>query len=101
MLAEFSVLPADQEHMSEDVAAAIEVLDESGLRYRVGPMSTSVEGDLEEILAVVARCHRVVADRGNSRVITNITLDEHRGAWQSLDEALRHVEEQLIASSKR
>jgi len=91
MLAQFSVLPADREHMSEDVAAAVGVLEQSGLKYRVGPMSTSVEGDLEDILDAVARCHRAVADRGSSRVVTTITLDEHRGTPQSLDEAVRHV----------
>jgi uncharacterized protein (TIGR00106 family) len=98
MLAEFSVLPADHERMSEHVATAISVLDESGLKYRLGPMSTSIEGDLDDILDVVARCHRAVADRNNSRVITTIILDEHRGAAQSLEEAIRSVEEHLSSA---
>jgi uncharacterized protein (TIGR00106 family) len=99
MLAELSVLPADREHMGEQVAAAISVLDQSGLKYRVGPMSTSIEGDLDDILDVVARCHRAVVDRHNFRVITNIILDEHRGAAQSLEEAIRSVEEHLPSAS--
>ena len=95
MLAEFSVVPADREHMSEDIAAAIGELSQSGLPYRVGPLSTSVEGELEEILRVVARCHRAVADRGSQRVITTIQPDEHCGAPQSLEEAALRVEQHL------
>lgn len=99
MLAEFSVIPTNNEHMSEHVAAAIRVLDASGLAYRVGPMSTSLEGDLDAILTVVARCHRAVADRGNARVITQITLDDHRSSPHSLSEAIERLEQHLPSNT--
>lgn len=94
MLVEFSIIPVDDAHMSDDVAKVVEVLEESQLPYRLGPMSTSLEGEWDEVMRAIGRCHQVVA-ADHSRVITTITLDDHRLGGRSLDEAISRVEEHL------
>jgi uncharacterized protein (TIGR00106 family) len=61
VLAEFAIYPLGEEHLAAAVARAVEVLRDSGLAYRVGPMSTCVEGDWDRVLAAIRRCHDAAA----------------------------------------
>jgi uncharacterized protein (TIGR00106 family) len=94
MLAEFKIYPTDETHMSKDVAQIITILDETGLNYRLGPMGTAVEGDWEQIMSAVRRCHESVA-RHHGRVITTITIDDRKKEPHQLDEMVKAVEHQL------
>lgn len=43
--------------MADEIAKVIDLVDKSGLKYRVNPMGTCIEGDLERVLELVKRCH--------------------------------------------
>ena len=74
MLAWFSIAPDDGSgSYSEHVAAAVEVLEESGLRYRLGAMGTEVEGPRDAVFAVLARCQSVLAARPGVRRIATVS----------------------------
>ena len=94
MLAEFSIYPLDSVHLSGDVAKVVQALEEAGVSYRIGPLSTSIEGNLDEILSAIRRCHEAVA-ADHERVITTITIDDRRNAPRHLDEMVQRVEEVL------
>lgn len=94
MLAEFSITPTSGPHMGEEVAKVIEILENSGLDYSVGPMSTAVEGDLERVMATIQRCHALIAAK-HPRVITTIVLDDCRDRRQTLADAVARVETHL------
>jgi uncharacterized protein (TIGR00106 family) len=81
MLAWFSIAPDDGSgSFGEHVAAALQVLEESGLRYRLGAMGTEVEGPRDAVFAVLARCQAVLADRpGVRRIATVIKIDDRIG----------------------
>lgn len=95
MLAELSIYPLDGEHFSQDVAKVVHVLEQAGVQYRVGPMSTSIEGELDQILDIVKQCHYAVAEGGRSRVVTQLTIDDHKHESYSLSDAVARVEQQL------
>ena len=79
-IAEFSVLPAvPEERVNDIVEKAIQVVIDSGLKYEVEPNSTTVEGDLDELLDVIKRAHIVARDQGSGRVVTIIKIDDRRG----------------------
>ena len=65
MLVAFSVAPTisdrDDGSVSEAVAAAVRVVRESGLPNRTDAMFTNVEGEWDEVMAVVKRAVDVVA----------------------------------------
>ena len=65
MLVAFSVAPAvaadDTGSVSEAVAAAIRVVRESGLPNRTDSMFTTLEGEWDEVMAVVKRAVDAVA----------------------------------------
>ncbi len=95
MLASFSVVPMGAgEGVKKIIAEAIAIVDASGLPYQLGPMHTVVEGEPEEVLDVIMRCHRRVLEVA-PRVLTNITLDDRKGATGRLQGKVRDIEEIL------
>lgn len=95
MLASFSVVPMGTGEAVKDlVAEALAIVDESGLSYKLGAMQTTVEGDPEQVMAVILRCHRRVLELA-PRVLTHITLDERKGATGRLEGKVADVEEVL------
>lgn len=57
MLAEFTIYPMNGAHMSSDAARAIEILEATGVEYRLGPLATAVEGDWDQVLTAIRHCH--------------------------------------------
>jgi uncharacterized protein (TIGR00106 family) len=94
MLAELSINPMNTQHMSKDVAWVIEILETTGLPFHLGPMGTCVEGDLEEVLGAIRRCHEAVAAT-NDRVITTIVIDDRKGEPHHLEQMIASVEQKL------
>jgi uncharacterized protein (TIGR00106 family) len=94
MIAEFSINPMDSTHISKDLAFLVEILEESGLPYRLGPMGTCIEGDWGPVMDVVQRCHTTMAGR-HERLVTNILIDERRSHPHTLADMVGSVEEHL------
>ena len=56
-LMEFSMIPLDKGiSLSTYVAEVLDIVDESGLDYRLNPMGTVVEGDWDDLLSLLTRC---------------------------------------------
>ena len=67
MLLAFSIAPMTSDRpdgsVSQAVAAAVEAVRESGLPHETTSMFTTLEGEWDEVMAVVKRCVDVVAER--------------------------------------
>jgi uncharacterized protein (TIGR00106 family) len=92
--AEFSIYPLQTEHMSKDVAKVIETLEGAGLHYHLGPMSTAVEWNWEQVMEAIRRCHQVVA-LSHDRVINTIVIDDRKNQPHHLAEMVASVEQRL------
>src|SRR3954469_20231273 len=65
MIVAFSISPTSGDEtggVSEAVAAAVRVVRDSGLPYELNSMFTNVEGEWDEVMAVVKRAVDVVAE---------------------------------------
>ena len=92
MLASFSVVPMGAgEGVKELIAEALKIVDQSGLRYKLGAMQTTIEGDGDKVLEVIMSCHRRILEL-SPRVLTHITLDERKGAVGRLEGQVADVE---------
>ena len=60
------------------VAACVEVVAASGLKYPLTPMGTVIEGAIDAILPVLRKMHEVPFDKGAQRVSTLIKIDDRR-----------------------
>jgi len=95
MLAEFSIVPLGKEvSVAKYVARCLDIVDRSGLDYRMNAMGTVVEGPFDDVLALIARCHKAVA-ADCERVSTVIKIDDRKGAARQLQGKVTRVEEAL------
>lgn len=93
MLAELRVTPVGgSAPFPRLVADVLPILRESPLQYQVHAMGTTLEGELEDILAVVRRCHEAL--RGEAeRVLIELSVDDRADADGELVRSVEHVRE--------
>ena len=95
-LFEWRAAPGEGPGVSRYVAAALRVVrGQDRVRHRLDPMFTTLEGDLDEILALVRRMQEAVFEAGAERVSTVIKIDDRRDRRVPMDEKVRSVEEHL------
>lgn len=56
------------------VDRAIQVIQESGVKYEVHPLETTMEGELQELLTIVEQMNRTMIEMGSPNVISQIKL---------------------------
>lgn len=94
-IAEFSITPIGKGvSVGAHVARCLEIVDRSGLPYRLHAMGTVVEGEFDDILNLIARCHKAVAE-DCERVSTVVKIDDRKGASGQLDAKVKAVERRL------
>ncbi|HWI40408.1 MAG TPA: MTH1187 family thiamine-binding protein [Verrucomicrobiae bacterium] len=77
--------------LSPYVRGALKVLAGSGLKHQLTPMGTIIEGDLDEILAVIRRMQETVFAAGAQRVSTLIKIDDRRDREHTMEGKVRSV----------
>lgn len=87
--AELTILPIGREGASvgdllAQVAARLEAQDRVG--FEIGPMGTSLEGDVSDILTLVGELQEVPLAAGVPRVYTVLKLDNRSDSQQTLRE---------------
>ncbi len=74
------------------VDKVIDLIASSGIKHIVGPMETTMEGNLEDLLEIVKKAQEVCADAGANRVLSvvkidysdrGVTIDEKVSKYQS------------------
>jgi uncharacterized protein (TIGR00106 family) len=97
MIVAFSVTPLGVgEDVAEYVADAVRVVRDSGLPNRTDAMFTSVEGEWDEVMAVVKGAVEAVAARA-PRVSVTLKADIRPGVTGGLDAKVESLERHLSA----
>jgi uncharacterized protein (TIGR00106 family) len=95
MLATFTVLPMGKgESISPIIAKVVKAVDASGLDYKLTSMGTMIEGDWDEVMAVIKKCHKLVG-RLTPRVYTTIAIDDRKGAKHRLEGKVESVKKKV------
>lgn len=100
LLVAFSVAPASPDpdgSYAEAVAAAVRVVRDSGLPHETNAMFTNVEGDWDEVMAVVKAATMAVA-AVSSRVSLVLKADLRDGVTDAMTSKVASVEEHLSGS---
>jgi uncharacterized protein (TIGR00106 family) len=61
------------------VDQAIAVIQASGVKYEVGPMETTLEGELDELMEIVKATHRACFTEGVEQVVTIVKIADAVG----------------------
>lgn len=102
MLAEFSIIPVGKgESMGDSIAGVLKVVEQSGLPYKANAMGTIVEGEWEEVMALIKKCHDQVLSSA-PRVLSTINIDVRPSKpGDRLTEKLKSVEKRIGKEVKK
>ena len=101
MLAEFSIVPIGAGSIIGDqLAEVLKIVDASGLPYKLNPMGTVVEGEWDEIMKLIKKCHTIVMKAGE-RALTTISIDDRKGKPNRIDAKVKSVEKRIGKALKK
>ncbi len=91
VLLEFSMVPMDKgDSFSEYVARSLDIIEKSGVSYKLNPMGTVLEGEWDEVMQVVTDCYRKMSEDSN-RVSCGIKIDAQKGKDNRLKSKINSV----------
>jgi uncharacterized protein (TIGR00106 family) len=81
--------------VSRYIAACEQVIQDAGLAHQLHAYGTNIEGEWEEVFAVVKRCHEVVHEMGAPRISTSLRVGTRTDRAQFMDDKVRSVRDKL------
>jgi uncharacterized protein (TIGR00106 family) len=93
MIVDFSIAPIGcGESLSAYVAEAYRIIDASGLPHEFHAMGTNLEGEWDEVMAVVNACRLRLLER-SGRVSLSLRIDDRKGARDRLSHKVASAQE--------
>jgi uncharacterized protein (TIGR00106 family) len=87
--------------VSQYVAAAAAVArGQESVKVEHGPMFTTLEGDLDEILALIRQMQEAVFEAGAVRVGSVLKIDDRRDRESSMEQKLKSMEASLAEADE-
>jgi uncharacterized protein (TIGR00106 family) len=94
-LMELAMIPLDKgDSFSKYVAKSLDIIDLSGLDYRLTPMGTVIEGDWDDLLALLDRCFKAL-EEVSDRISISVKFDHRKGKTGRLSGKIKSVEHKL------
>ena len=95
VLLEFSMSPLGKgESVGKYVARSLDIIDTSGVAYRLNPMGTVLEGEWDDVFRVVRKCYERMRKDCN-RISCTIKVDYRKGHNGRLESKVASVEKRL------
>lgn len=83
------ILPFTKSVEAYDVVdKAIETIAESGVKYRVTPFETVMEGNYGELMDVVERVQAVCFDAGANSVLCNLKIQSNKDGLVTIEDKM-------------
>lgn len=101
VLMEFSMTPLDRgESVGAYVSRSLDIIDKSGLAYKLNPMGTVIEGEWDELLGVLTDCFRKMSSDCN-RISISLKMDYRKGKINRIQAKLDSIEKHLGRKMKK
>ena len=101
VLLEFSMSPFDKGgSLSKYVSRSLDIIDSSGVDYRLNPMGTVLEGSWEEVMGVVTKCFQRMSE-DCERISVYMKVDYRKDKTGRLEGKIKSVEEKLGRDLKK
>ena len=99
MIVDFTIFPTDAgESVSAYVAEVFKIIEESGLKYEHHAMGTNIEGDWDEVMAVIKACRERMLENSN-RISIGIRIDERKGVTDGIRKKVASAKAKMNAAS--
>lgn len=77
VLVEFDTYPAGKSSgLGKEIAKVKKIVESSGLDHQLTAMGTIIEGDWEEVMGTIKKCHHRLK-QDHERIETHIKIDDH------------------------
>ncbi|MEH6627769.1 MAG: MTH1187 family thiamine-binding protein [Motiliproteus sp.] len=83
--------------VSPYVAMCQNIFKEAGLTHNMHGFGTNVEGEWDDVMAAVKRCHEDLQDAGAVRITSHIKLGTRTDRDQTIADKVTSVQEKLKA----
>ena len=95
VLLEFSMSPLGKgESVGKYVSRSLDIIEKSGVAYRLNPMGTVLEGEWDDVFRVVKRCYERMR-KDCARISCTIKVDYRKGHQDRLWGKTASVEKRL------
>ncbi len=93
MIAAMSIYPIGEGvSLGRFVRKGVKIIEESGLPYDVGPMSTSVEvEDLDQLFELIKKIHAAQLAEGARRIVIELKVDDRRDKPATIQTKIKSV----------
>ena len=81
--------------VSKYVAACERIFQHAGLTHQLHSYGTNVEGEWDEVMGALKRCHEVVHEMGAVRISTTVRLGTRSDREQTMQDKLDSVAREL------
>jgi len=81
--------------LSAYVAGALKLIRESGLPHEFHSMGTNIEGEWDEVMALIRRCQDHLFEMGAPRLTTSLKISERRDKPYHMKQKVASVEKIL------
>lgn len=99
VIARFEVIPVRDGSLSDDIAQAIDALDEFDVSYELTATDTVIEADaVDEVFDAVRAAHNAVE---SDRIITSLEIDDYQNRDQQAEDRIESVASVLGREPKR
>ena len=96
MIVELSIIPIGAgTSLSEYIAEVMKAIQESGLKYESHSMGTNIEGEWDEIMPLVKRCHERLYQKGVERISTILRISDRRDKPYTIEGKMESLEGKL------
>jgi uncharacterized protein (TIGR00106 family) len=96
VIADLTVIPIGVGvSLSKYVAACEKVLTGAGLKINLHAYGTNIEGEWDEVMDAVKRCHEVLHGMGAPRVSSTLKVGTRTDRDQTMDDKVKSVREKL------
>ncbi|RKX20635.1 MAG: thiamine-binding protein [Candidatus Zixiibacteriota bacterium] len=102
MLVQLTMFPTDGQgaSVSKHVSRVIDIIDNSGLPYKLTAMATIIEGEWDEIMLVINEARKELK-RNHSRLYISMTIDDRQGVKNRLEGKIDAIEKNLNREVKK
>ncbi len=77
--------------VSKYVVACHEVLEKAGLKTELHAYGTNIEGEWDDVMAAVKKCHERVHEMGAPRITTTVKMGTRTDRSQTIQEKIESV----------
>ena len=100
VLLEFSMSPLGKnESVGMYVSRSLDIIDQSGVAYRLNPMGTVLEGEWDDVMDVVRQCYERMKKDCN-RISCTMKVDYRKDTKNRLHDKVASVETRLKRTLK-